>query len=208
MGRSAHIRLGDWPSAQERDAGREATWAHASGWAQLSGSRRTISCVMPCGEDVRVVARLLPLLSDTLTECGYPWEVILVDTVGGQPRRDVLRSWSDLPGFRHVTAVDASTVTRGFAAGVLLARGDAVLFHEPAVRNSPALIPRMVMLWESGARLVHVREDRTHGSHDLHHWNEAETRGRLAADDFQLPPECSELGLLDRTVVDWILTGN
>ena len=57
----------------------EPSWAHASGWAQLSGSRQTVSCVLPCRDKARTLSMLLPILSDTLTECGYPWEVIVID---------------------------------------------------------------------------------------------------------------------------------
>ena len=49
------------------------------GWAQLSGARQTVSCVLPCRDKAHTLAKLLPILSDTLTECGYPWEVIVVD---------------------------------------------------------------------------------------------------------------------------------
>ena len=57
----------------------QPSWAHASGWAQLSGARQTVSCVLPCRDKAHTLAKLLPILSDTLTECGYPWEVIVVD---------------------------------------------------------------------------------------------------------------------------------
>ena len=63
------------------------SWAHASGWAQISGTRRTVSCVLTCRNQAPTLAKLLPFLSDTLTECGYPWEIIVVDIASvDQPR--------------------------------------------------------------------------------------------------------------------------
>ena len=47
-------------------------WAHASGWAQLSGARQTVSCVLPCENSARTLSKLLPILSGRLTECGTP----------------------------------------------------------------------------------------------------------------------------------------
>jgi len=35
------------PTGASSAARDEPSWAHASGWAQLSGSRQTVSCVLP-----------------------------------------------------------------------------------------------------------------------------------------------------------------
>lgn len=181
----------------------EPSWAHVSGWAQLSGSRQTVSCVLPCENQAHILVKLLPILSDTLTECGYPWELIAVDAGSIDETAAVLDAWTELPGFRCLRP--APQQGNGLADGLLAARGDAVILFDAEVRHSPELIPRMILLWEADALLVHARRDPALGHSVLVHWDEAETARRLARPDFSLPAQCLELGLLDRRLVDTLL---
>ncbi|MBS0433739.1 MAG: glycosyltransferase [Proteobacteria bacterium] len=182
----------------------QASWAHASGWAQLSGSRQTISCVLPCRDKARTLAKLLPILSDTLTECGYPWELIVVDCGSRDGTDSLMTSWGELPGFRYLSLDGPARLEAAFEAGILAARGDAVILLDPALPHTPELIPAMLLQWESDARLVYaVRE--ASGASALRHWGEAHAAAATAHPDMQLPPECMGLGLLDRRLVDWLV---
>lgn len=190
------------PSAVQPEA---SSWAHASGWAQLSGARQTVSCVLPCANQARTLSRLLPILSDTLTECGYPWEVIVVDIGSTDGTDTLMQAWSELAGFRYLATDAAASLAEGFEAGILAARGDAVVLLDPALRHSPELIPQMMLRWESEARLVHAQHDAPSGTSVLRQWDETQMRRHTAMADFMLPPQCMELGLLDRRLVDWLV---
>lgn len=185
----------------------EPPWAHVSGWAQLSGARHTVSCVLPCGQDPGRLQRVLPTLSDTLTECGYPWELLLVN----QQRRDdigaLLHGWLVLPGFRLVEPPAGLHDGGGFATGLMLARGDAVILCDAGGRHSPGLIAAMISRWESDALLVYASQDDGDGPSLLRHWDLPTARARVGAPGFALPPECTELGLIDRQLVDWMTGG-
>ena len=182
----------------------EPSWAHASGWAQLSGSRQTISCVLACRDKARTLSRLLPVLSDTLTECGYPWEVIVADC-GSVDGTDVLmQSWTELPGFRLLPLDASASAAEAVEAGILAARGDAVILLDPALPHSPELIPQMILQWEGDARLVYARREAS-GDSMLWQWDEARLQREIAQPDMVLPPECMALGLLDRRLVDWLI---
>lgn len=184
-----------------------ASWAHVSGWAQLSGARRTVSCVLPCGRDARALVRLLPLLSDTLTECGYPWEVLVVshDPLAGMQRW--LHDWMELPGFRLVEPPGGLTDDTGFATGLMRARGDAVILCDARTPHPPALIQPMIERWEGDAWLVYAGRERDGQRPVLRHWDGDTTLERVRDPSFALPQECTELGLLDRRLVDW-MTGD
>jgi glycosyltransferase involved in cell wall biosynthesis len=182
----------------------EPSWAHASGWAQLSGARQTVSCVLPCRDRARTLSKLLPILSDTLTECGYPWELIVVDCGSRDGTDSLMTSWGELPGFRYLSMDGPVRLEAAFEAGILAARGDAVILLDPALPHTPELIPNMIMQWESDARLVYATRDSQGGS-VLRHWDEARTAEATAHADMQLPPECMGLGLLDRRLVDWLV---
>ncbi len=181
----------------------EPSWAHASGWAQLSGSRQTVSCVLPCRDRAHTLSMLLPILSDTLTECGYPWEVIVVDCGSGDGTDTLMSAWGELPGFRYVPLDASARLESAFEAGILAARGDAVILLDPSLPHSPELIPQMLMQWEADARLVYATKD-GHGGSLLRWWDEARTERETAQPDMHLPPECMALSLLDRRLVDWL----
>lgn len=181
----------------------EPSWAHASGWAQLSGSRQTVSCVLPCRDSAHTLATLLPILSDTLTECGYPWEVIVVDCGSVDGTDSLMSAWGELPGFRRLPMDGSARLESAFEAGILAARGDAVILLDPAAPHSPELIPAMLQQWESDARLVYAsREGR--GASVLRWWDDARMAHETARPDMHLPPECMVLSLLDRRLVDWL----
>lgn len=182
----------------------EPSWAHASGWAQLSGSRQTVSCVLPCHDEARTLARLLPILSDTLTECGYPWEVIVADCGSADGTAELMQSWTELPGFRLLALGAATRPAEAAEAGILASRGDAVILLDPALPHSPELIPQMILQWEGDARLVYARRD-SEGDSRLWQWDEARLQREIAQPDMVLPPECIALGLLDRRLVDWLI---
>ena len=184
-------------------AAHDPPWAHASGWAQLSGARQNVSCVLPCRDRARTLARLLPILSDTLTECGYPWELIVVDCGSHDGTDTLMSSWGELPGFRYLPLDGPPRLENAFEAGILAARGDAVILLDPSLPHSPELIPSMILQWEGDARLVYAARD-AGGASELRHWDNARTAEATARPDMQLPPECMGLALLDRRLVDWL----
>lgn len=183
----------------------DSSWAHASGWAQLSGSKRTLSCLAPCLASHELLQDLLPALSDTLTECGYPWEAILIDPGTSRETSRWLRAWSDLPGFRCVAMGSSQFGAAALGAGLGAARGDAVLVIDPDSADAVASIPRMVMAWEDDALLVYASRGGPHRDEImLSRWNEPNIRDRIARGDFSLPAEVTQLGLIDRRLVDWL----
>jgi len=116
----------------------------------------------------------------------------------------LMTSWGELPGFRYLSMDGPVRLEAAFEAGILAARGDAVILLDPALPHTPELIPNMIMQWESDARLVYATRDSQGGS-VLRHWDEARTAEATAHADMQLPPECMGLGLLDRRLVDWLV---
>ena len=60
----------------------------------------TLSCVIPCLNDAQNLARLLPLLRDTLSTCTRDWEVIVVDDGSQDETPLLLAHWARQIGFR------------------------------------------------------------------------------------------------------------
>jgi hypothetical protein len=135
------------------------SWAHVSGWAQLSGQRRTVSCIVPCDETAAGLATLLPVLSDTLTEYGYPWETIAVDCDNSAHTRRLLARWTELPGFRWVRGGGAFQRAAALATGLCYARGDVVIVADTRTQKISALITDLISRWDSGALFLYSVQD-------------------------------------------------
>ncbi len=178
-----------------------ASWAHSSGWVQLSGERRTLTCVVSCRNQARALSKLLPVLSDTLTECGYPWELIAVNVGSTDGTATLLAAWAELPGFRELSLAHDAAQAGAFSAGSAHARGDAVILVDASLHCDPVLIPRMVMRWESGARMVVAVGDPESAECPLDCWADAEVRQLRAQGELRFPSEAGGPALLDRALL-------
>ena len=134
----------------------DAPWARCSGWMQLGGTRHTVTCVVPCRSHLDQLATLLPRLTDELTECGYPWEVLLL--YGGRSSADLdhLKRWCRLPGFQ--VAAFSGSVNRAVAAlvGLAAARGEVVMIFEPDQAQAVDWISSAIERWQNGESFVSV----------------------------------------------------
>lgn len=92
-------------------------------------------------------------------------------------------------------------------AGFTYASGDAIIPMDVDLQDPPELIPEMVQKWQEGAKVVHaVRRSRETDS-----WLKRSTAGafyRLMEDitDVKIPSNCGDYRLMDRAVVNAILS--
>lgn len=188
---------GRWYPAPD-DSG--AGWAHVSGWAQLYGTRRSLSCVIPARDQLPALRELLPPLSDLLTECGYPWELIVVDVASRDGTERVLSAWCELPGYRLIALDEdvgrAGAIVTGFEA----ARGDAVILLDATAEHPLSIIGAMVQRWEAGEPVVVAVHDARSGNSVLRVLGQTQRDGSAPA-GLRLADDASDLVLLDRRVV-------
>lgn len=167
----------------------------------------SISCVVPCHNEAGNLIRLLPLLSDALTECALEWEVILVDDGSTDKTARVLAGWAELPGFRVLELSRNFGKEAALTAGLQAAAGDVVVMMDADLQHSPALIATFVRHWRDGADVVYaVREDRRDESAFKRlgaRWFYALVN---AADRFEVPAGAGDFRLLDRKVVQALLS--
>jgi polyisoprenyl-phosphate glycosyltransferase len=202
----AHVALA--PVAAR--AGVAATAAHSVGVSSAerrAGRSPTLSCVIPCRNEAANLARLLPLLSHTLTACSSRWEVILVDDGSTDASALLLARWARLPGFRVIQLSRNFGKEAALTAGLRAAAGDVVVMMDADLQHAPALIPTFVEHWRGGADVVYaVREDRR----DESAWKRAGARWFYAlinaADRFDVPAGAGDFRLMDRPVVDALLS--
>jgi hypothetical protein len=135
----------------------DAPWGYASGWAQLYGQRRNVSCVVVGLQHATGLPEMFDSLSDALTEAGYPWEVLMVDTSQGAQLSRVLAGWGERPGFRRVALPAGTTATLALRLGLARARGDAIVLMQAHGGELAVPIPEMVLRWSDGLKVVRSR---------------------------------------------------
>ncbi len=155
--------------------------------------------MIPLRNQLPALRSVLPALSDVLTECGFPWEVIVVDCASSDGTERVFRSWCELPGYRLIALDDVHDRAGATVLGLEAARGDAVILMDTCAAHPLSMLQEMVMRWENGAlalhatRNVHTGESIVRAAHD----------GNGSFDHTGLEPADGDanLVLLDRTVV-------
>ena len=183
----------------------DVPWGYASGWAQLYGQRRNVSCVVLGLEHATGLAEMFDSLSDALTEAGYPWEVLMVDTMLRAPLSRVLMAWGERPGFRRVALPAGTPATLALTLGLERARGDAVLLMQAHGGELAVPIPEMVSRWSDGLEVVRSRWI------GLEHVRSAARPGGLAQAPQAAPSDAlerllsEEAILLDRRAINAVL---
>jgi glycosyltransferase involved in cell wall biosynthesis len=170
-------------------------------------ARPSISCVVPCRNEAENLMRLLPILRDSLAESARAWEVVLIDDGSNDRTMCLLAGWAQLPGFRVIQFSRNFGKEAALTAGLQAAAGDVVVMLDADLQHSPKLIPKFVKHWQQGADVVYaVRENRQ----DENRLKRIGARWfyRLinAADRFEVPADAGDFRLVDRKVVDALLS--
>lgn len=167
----------------------------------------TLSCVVPCRNEADNLVRLLPLLCEALAECASAWEVILVDDGSTDATALVLTNWARRPGFRVLQLSRNFGKEAALTAGLQAAHGDVVVMMDADLQHTPALIPKFVEQWIAGADVVYaVRATRDDESVFKRFGTRCFYGLVNAADRFKVPSGAGDFRLMDRSVVDALLS--
>ena len=133
----------------------QSSWAFGAQHSDRSDTQRTVSCVIWSSNEALKLSRLLPQLSELLTESGHPWEIVVIDSASSDGTAELLQRWSAIPAIRSVSLAERAGEDV-LSAGLAAARGDAVIFLEANLHHTLALIPQMICHWEDGAEVVYA----------------------------------------------------
>ena len=118
----------------------------------------TLSVVVPVFNEEVVLALFHRRLSIVLVETGIPYEVIYVDDGSTDRSQQILRGLQ----LTH-PMISLARLSRNFGkeaamtAGLLLARGDAVIIIDADLQDPPEQIPVMLQAWRAGNDVVNLR---------------------------------------------------
>lgn len=190
-----------------RDLIESATAAPVVAAPPVVASNRSISCVIPCFNEARNLTELLSQLEEILWETKLAWEIIVVDDGSTDDTVTVVAQWCRLSGFRCVSLSRNFGKEAAITAGLSAAHGDAVIVLDGDLQHSPTLIRTMVGHWLEGAEVVYaVRKERADESALKRAGARLFYKLVNASDRFTLPEDAGDFRLMDRKVVDALLS--
>lgn len=171
---------------------------------------RTVSIVVPVLNEQAAIAPFLAALKRILGPLApaTTFEVVFVNDGSRDGTEFVLRSLiqSD-PTIRLVNLSRNFGKDAALCAGLDHARGDAVIPMDVDLQDCPDVLPEMIARWRSGARVVNARRtDRSSDSWLKRTSARAFYRAFNALADHRIPADVGDFRLLDRQVVDVIVT--
>jgi glycosyltransferase involved in cell wall biosynthesis len=195
---------GEISAAQPTVAGTEG-WAFNSEYAERAGVIRTVSCIIWCRNDAPKLSGLLPRLNELLTQCGHPWEIIVVDVGSSDGTAELLSRWSEIPAMRSIVLDRRQGDEAALRVGLNAARGDAVIFLDANLHHTLALVAQMISHWEDGAEVVYALREGLPERSSLN-WFGPSVFDSITVSDRPLAwlEDCAELTLLSRRVVTFL----
>ena len=165
-----------------------------------------ISVVVPIFNEEQLIFLFHGAVADALNEDGEAWEVVYVNDGSQDSSLALLRELQSRDS--HVVGVNLSRNwghMGAISAGLLTARGNAVVLMDGDFQDPPEVIPELVAAWRNGAQVVTaVRKTRQERSRILATLFPLFYRVLGALSDFPIPLNAGIFGLLDRRAVDSI----
>jgi glycosyltransferase involved in cell wall biosynthesis len=163
--------------------------------------------VVPCFNEALNLRQLLPQLQAMLRATQLRWEIIVVDDGSTDDTEGVTREWSATSGFRCISLSRNFGKEAAITAGLAAATGDAVVLLDGDLQHSPDLIHQMIAQWVAGAEVVYaVREERSDESRFKQLGSKLFYRLVNASDRFAVPKDAGDFRLMDRKVVDALMS--
>ena len=175
--------------------------------ASMRAQRPAASCVVPCHNEANNLAELLPLLQNVLNERAADWEIILVDDGSTDNTAAVLENWATQPRIRAIQLSRNFGKEAALTAGMQAARGDVVIMIDADLQHPPNLITEMIDHWQRGADVAYaVRTDRSDEGKFKRVGTKWFYRFINMGDRFEVPAGAGDFRLMDRAVVDALLS--
>ncbi len=208
--RAPNVVAGDWPACDAPASAPVSTSPSARHQMACDLERHwlpTVSCVIPCRNEAQNLDQLLPLLSVALTNCSPAWEVIVVDDGSTDATPSTLSKWARIPGFRVIQLSRNFGKEAALTAGLQASAGDVVVMMDADLQHPPDLIPAFIRRWQEGHDVVYAsrmsRGDESWFKRHGARWFYAliNANGR-----FEVPADAGDFRLMDRQVVDALLS--
>lgn len=125
-----------------------------------AGTNQRISVAFPVYNEERSLGVLYDRVKDACNKATVDYEMVFVDNGSTDRSLEIMKTLRD-----NDKKVKYVSLSRNFGhqnalfAGMSYATGDAVITMDADLQHPPALIPRMVELWRSGAEVVYTTKE-------------------------------------------------
>jgi glycosyltransferase involved in cell wall biosynthesis len=161
-----------------------------------------LSVVAPVLNEADGVDELVTRLKESCSKAAASYELIVVNDGSRDSTLPRLIALSEAtPELRVVDLFRNYGPMAALAAGIAMARGDAVVVMDGDLQDPPELIPELVDSWRSGADVVYGLRTKGHGGvarrvgTSFFYW-------LLKASRTSIPQNVGTFGVMDRRVVD------
>jgi dolichol-phosphate mannosyltransferase len=171
----------------------------------MSARPKLVSVVVPVYCEEAIVERAYRELTAVLSALpAYRYELVFVDDGSSDGTGAILRRLAAADPRLKVVAFSRNFGHQvAITAGIRRARGDAIVTIDGDLQDPPALVPRMIGLWEEGNHVVFARRRERQGET----WFKRASAGlfyrlltRLAG--IPIPQNVGDFRLIDRKVAD------
>jgi len=163
-----------------------------------------ISVVVPIYNEEELIVRVHEAVAVALEGAHLPWEVVYVNDGSTDVSLDLLRELQRTDS--HVVVVELSRNwghMGAISAGILTARGDAVILMDGDFQDPPEVLPKLIEAWRQGAEVVvAVRKSRQERRKILAKLFPLFYRVLGALSDYPIPLNAGVFSLMDRKAVD------
>jgi glycosyltransferase involved in cell wall biosynthesis len=162
-----------------------------------------ISVVIPAHNERGGIAAALEEIQAVLSSTRYSWEIIVVDDGSTDDTFNELRRL-----VAQSNGLKAAKLTRNFGkeaailAGLVLAKGEAVITIDADLQHPPGVIPDLIQKWQSGAKVVNAVKRSRDGDTLVTKFRAAVFNALMAKTAGIGLRNASDFKLLDRVVVD------
>lgn len=174
----------------------------------MSPATKKISLVIPAFNEADAIPVFLEHVIPVVSGTGYDFEIVFVDDGSSDATVETLTCYSrQYPQIRIVELSRNFGKEAALTAGLMYSSGDVVIPMDCDLQDPPELIPSMLSKWHDGFKVVHaVRTSRASDS-----WAKRSTANAFyqlmeSITDVHIPPNCGDFRLMDRAVVNAILS--
>jgi dolichol-phosphate mannosyltransferase len=161
-----------------------------------------LSVVAPVFNEADGVEELVSRLKATCTKIGANFELVLINDGSRDDTLHRLVALSELtPELRVIDLFRNYGTMSALSAGIVLARGDAVVVIDGDLQDPPEVIPELIEKWTGGADVVYGLRTNRHGG-PLRRLGQRLFYWLLKASRTSIPENVGTFGVMDRRVVD------
>jgi glycosyltransferase involved in cell wall biosynthesis len=161
-----------------------------------------LSVIVPCFNESANLPLLLPRLQAVLSSHVPDWEIIVVDDGSRDATREVLATWSTMPGLRVIELARNFGKEAAITAGLDAALGAAAVIMDADLQHPPELIIDMLARWQQGYDVVYAaREHRRDEGALTRATKRLFYRMINLGGGFPIPEDAGDFRLMDRAVL-------